>query len=123
MKTVIKIKLITDDAQKQLLLATMETFNAACDEIAITCFEQKSANKFEIQKSEQAIKLQMIFNCIYSFIMKNISEIHENTLKFHRKKPFFDPYVFSCFRMYFNVFQMYPGKIQGGSHSNKTKQN
>ena len=50
MKTTIKIKLLTDKEGKKLLLDTMEAFNNACNEIAETCFAQKSASKFSIQK-------------------------------------------------------------------------
>jgi len=49
-KTIAKIKLLTDDDGKKRLLDTMEAFNSACNEIAETCFEQKSASKFRIQK-------------------------------------------------------------------------
>jgi predicted transposase len=50
MKTIVKIKLLTDEIGKKRLLDTMEAFNQACDYIAITCFEQQSASKFKIQK-------------------------------------------------------------------------
>ena len=50
MKTIAKIKLETDAIGKQILLDTMEAFNKACNQIAITCYETKSANKFAVQK-------------------------------------------------------------------------
>ena len=50
MKTIAKIKLISDEVGKKILLKTMEAFNQACDEIAETCFKNKSASKFNIQK-------------------------------------------------------------------------
>jgi IS605 OrfB family transposase len=50
MKTIAKIKLLTDEDGKKRLLDTMEAFNLACNQIAETCFEQKSASKFAIQK-------------------------------------------------------------------------
>ena len=50
MKTIAKIKLIADKSGKQVLLRTVEKFNEACNEISQTCFEKKSANKFDIQK-------------------------------------------------------------------------
>ena len=50
MKTTIKIKLLTDQDGKKILLDTMEVFNKSCDEIAETCFKEKSASKFRIQK-------------------------------------------------------------------------
>ena len=50
MKTIAKIKLVADKSGKQVLLRTVEKFNEACNEIAQTCFEKKSANKFDIQK-------------------------------------------------------------------------
>jgi len=39
-----------DEIGKKWLLNTMKVFNDACNEIAQTCFEQKSASKFSIQK-------------------------------------------------------------------------
>ena len=50
MKTIAKIKLLTDENGKKRLLDTMEAFNAACNEIAETCFQQQSGSKFNIQK-------------------------------------------------------------------------
>ena len=42
--------LLTDEIGSKRLLDTMEAFNAACNEIAETCFIEKSASKFNIQK-------------------------------------------------------------------------
>jgi predicted transposase len=50
MKTTIKIQIEADGISKKRLLDTMESFNKACNEIAKTCFEQKSGSKFNIQK-------------------------------------------------------------------------
>lgn len=50
MKTIAKFKLVTDEIGKKVLLKTMEAFNRACDEIAETCFKNKSASKFNVQK-------------------------------------------------------------------------
>jgi predicted transposase len=50
MKTTIKIQLEADGIGKKRLLDTMEVFNKACNEIAETCFEQKSCSRFKIQK-------------------------------------------------------------------------
>lgn len=49
-KTIAKIKLLTDESSKKGLLDTMEAFNSACNEIAETCFQQQSGSKFNIQK-------------------------------------------------------------------------
>lgn len=49
-KTIAKIHLLTDEIGSKILLATMETFNQACNEIAETCFKEKTASKYEIQK-------------------------------------------------------------------------
>ena len=43
------MNLLTDENGSKRLLATMEAFNAACDEIAQTCFTQQSASKYTIQ--------------------------------------------------------------------------
>jgi putative transposase len=50
MKTIAKIDLKAEGSGKKRLIDTMEAFNAACDDIAATCFKQKSASKFLIQK-------------------------------------------------------------------------
>jgi IS605 OrfB family transposase len=49
-KTIAKIKLLTDEIGKKRLLDTMEAFNNACNEIAETCFQKQSGSKFNIQK-------------------------------------------------------------------------
>jgi len=48
-KTIAKMHLIADEIGSKRLLATMEAFNAACNEIAETCFAQQSASKYMIQ--------------------------------------------------------------------------
>jgi putative transposase len=50
MKTIAKIDLKADGSGKKRLIDTMEAFNAACDDIAATCFKEHSASKFLIQK-------------------------------------------------------------------------
>ena len=50
MKTIAKIKLLTDEIGRQKLLATMEAFNSACNEISQTCFDKQTASKFVVQK-------------------------------------------------------------------------
>jgi putative transposase len=49
-KTIAKMHLLTDENSSKRLLDTIESFNAACNEIAETCFQQQSASKFNIQK-------------------------------------------------------------------------
>ena len=48
-KIIAKMKLLADEHSKKKLLDTMEAFNAACNEIAETCFKELSASKYEIQ--------------------------------------------------------------------------
>jgi len=50
MKTIAKIDMKADGSGKKRLLDTMESFNAACDDIAAVCFQEHSASKFRIQK-------------------------------------------------------------------------
>lgn len=50
MKTTLKIKLAPSPEQHELLVATMERFNAACDFIAKVAFENRLASKFKLQK-------------------------------------------------------------------------
>jgi IS605 OrfB family transposase len=48
-KTIAKIHLIADENGSKRLLDTMEAFNAACNEIAETCFKEQTASKYTIQ--------------------------------------------------------------------------
>jgi putative transposase len=50
MKQTMVMKLDPAPEQHERLLRTLETFNAACNEIAQTAFVEKCANKFELQK-------------------------------------------------------------------------
>jgi len=50
MKQTLLVKLAPMPDQSAALLRTLETFNAACNDIAGVAFEQRSANKIELQK-------------------------------------------------------------------------
>lgn len=50
MKLTMQLKLLPSAEQSASLLATMERFNAACDELAAVAFKQQCANKVELQK-------------------------------------------------------------------------
>jgi len=50
MKLTIQVKLIPSDVQRAKLLATMRTFNAACNHLAGIAVEHHTAGKFNIQK-------------------------------------------------------------------------
>ncbi len=50
MKQVLVVKLAPEPDQYVALLRTLETFNAACNAIAGVAFEQRTANKIELQK-------------------------------------------------------------------------
>lgn len=50
MKTILPVKLKPSDEQAQLLLDTMERFNAACDYISTIAFEEKCFSKFTLHK-------------------------------------------------------------------------
>ena len=50
MKQTMVLKLDPTPEQHERLLRTLETFNAACNEIAQTAFAEKCASKFELQK-------------------------------------------------------------------------
>ena len=45
----LKAKLNSTDEQRLKLLNTMETFNAACDDISREAYESKTYNKIELQ--------------------------------------------------------------------------
>ena len=42
--------LLTDEIGSKMLLDTMEQFNAACNDIAETCFKEHTASKYAIQR-------------------------------------------------------------------------
>lgn len=50
MKQVLVVKLAPEPEQHAALLRRLETFNAACNDIAGTAFEHRMANKIELQK-------------------------------------------------------------------------
>src|SRR5579863_8844515 len=50
MKQTMLLKLVPSPKQHQALRETMHAFNAACNDIAQTAFDEKLANKFELQK-------------------------------------------------------------------------
>src|SRR5262249_42287618 len=50
MKQTLVVKLAPTPEQHAALLRTLETFNAACNDIAETAFAQRSANKVELQR-------------------------------------------------------------------------
>lgn len=49
-KTIAKMHLLADEVGSKRLLDTMESFNAACNEIAETCFAEQTASKYTIQQ-------------------------------------------------------------------------
>jgi putative transposase len=48
MKLTLKIKLVTDQAQKQALLSTMHAYNAACDLVSRFAFENQVFNNYSL---------------------------------------------------------------------------
>ena len=50
MQQTMTIKLAPEPAQHASLLRTLETFNAACNDIAATAFTERCASKFDLQK-------------------------------------------------------------------------
>ncbi len=50
MKLTVPVKLAPTPEQHAVLLATMRRFNAACDAIAVTAFQERCANKVALQK-------------------------------------------------------------------------
>ena len=50
MKLTMQLKLLPTDEQADAMLRTMERFNAACDALAVVAFDNRCANKVELQK-------------------------------------------------------------------------
>lgn len=88
MKTIAKFKLVTDEIGKKVLLKTMEAFNRACDEIAETCFNNKSASKFNVQK-EVYHTIKKKYNLSAQLVIRAIAKTCEAYKINKKKKPKF----------------------------------
>jgi len=90
MKLVLPIKLAPSDEQAELLLETMHEFNAACNEIAETAFQLRTANKFTLQKHIY-YSIREKYGLPAQLTIRAISKVAETYKRDKSVKPKFEP--------------------------------
>lgn len=91
MKTTVKIKLSPSKEQYQILLKTLEAFNAACNYIAETAFAEKTANKYALQKLLYH-DVKKRFGLSAQLVIRAISKVSEAYKRNKKIKPSFKPH-------------------------------
>ena len=82
------VKLTPEPDQTAALLRTLETFNAACNDIAVTAFAQRSANKVELQKLVY-YDIRERFGLSAQMCIRAISKVSEAYKRDREKRPTF----------------------------------
>jgi len=82
------LKLAPSPEQHTALLETMHAFNAACNDIAQTAFDEKLANKFELQKIVYG-DIRKRFNLSSQMAIRAISKVVDNYKRDRSIKPSF----------------------------------
>jgi IS605 OrfB family transposase len=88
MKQTLLVKLTPPPAQHASLLRTLETFNAACNAIADVAYEQREANKIELQKLVYYDTRQR-FNLSAQMAIRAIAKVSEAYKRDCAKRPTF----------------------------------
>src|SRR5256885_9300506 len=88
MKQTMLLKLAPSPEQHTALLETMHAFNAACNDIAQTAFDEKLANKFELQKIVYG-DIRKRFNLSSQMAIRAISKVVDNYKRDRSIKPSF----------------------------------
>src|SRR3989475_6121267 len=88
MKQTMLLKLAPSPEQHTALLETMHAFNAACNDIAQTAFDEKLANKFELQKIVYG-DIRKRFNLSSQMAIRAISKVVHNYKRDRSIKPSF----------------------------------
>jgi predicted transposase len=88
MKQVLVVKLAPTSEQSATLLRTLETFNAACNDIAGVAFEQRSANKIELQKLVY-YDIRERFGLSAQMCIRAIAKVGEAYKRDREKRPMF----------------------------------
>ena len=91
MKQTLMVKLAPDREQYNALLQTMEKFNEACNFIADTAFELKTANKIRLQKVVYH-EIRMRFGLSAQLAIRAISKVSEAYKRDRSIKPVFKPH-------------------------------
>jgi IS605 OrfB family transposase len=88
MKQTLIVKLAPTPEQHTALLRTLETFNAACNDIAGTAFMQRMANKIELQKLVY-YDIRKRFGLSAQMCIRAISKVSEAYKRDREKRPSF----------------------------------
>jgi IS605 OrfB family transposase len=88
MKQTMLLKLAPSPEQHTALLETMHAFNAACNDIAQTAFDEKLANKFELQKIVYG-DIRKRFNLSSQMAIRAISKVVDVYKRDKSIKPMF----------------------------------
>lgn len=91
MKTIVKIKLSPSKEQYQILLKTLEAFNAACNYIAEIAFNEKTANKYALQKLLY-YDAKKRFGISAQLVIRAISKVSEAYKRDKKIRPSFKPH-------------------------------
>jgi len=91
MKQTLVVKLAPAPSQSAALLRTLETFNAACNDIAGTAFEQRCTNKIELQQLVY-YDIRQRFGLSAQMCIRAISKVVEAYKRDREKQPSFRPH-------------------------------
>jgi IS605 OrfB family transposase len=91
MKQTLVVKLAPEPEQYTALLRTLETFNAACYDIASTAFAERSANKIELQKLVY-YDIRERFGLSAQMCIRAIAKVAEAYKRDREKRPAFRPH-------------------------------
>ena len=96
MKQTIALKLAPSVEQAEVLLATMERFNAACDTIAEAAFARRLANKIALQKLVY-YDIRERFGLSAQLTIRAIAKVVEAYKRDKRVRPRFRPHGAVCY--------------------------
>ena len=91
MQQTLLVKLAPTPDQHAALLRTLETFNAACNAIAVVAFEERCANKIELQKLVY-YDIRAQFGLSSQMTIRAISKVSETYKRDKSKQPHFRPH-------------------------------
>jgi predicted transposase len=91
MKQTLLIKLAPTSEQHASLLRTLETFNAACNDLAGTAFSERCASKVDLQKLVY-YDIRQRFGLSSQMAIRAIAKVVESYKRDKRIKPSFRPY-------------------------------
>jgi putative transposase len=91
MKQTLIVKLAPTPEQSTALLRTLETFNAACNDIAGTAFEHRMANKMELQQLVY-YDIRQRFGLSAQMCIRAISKVAEAYKRDREQRPSFRPH-------------------------------